>query len=392
MLNQIEAIINSLAVNISIIFSAILLMYFTIIRRIITHAPIKLKHFNNMKMTRRTRINAGIIFAFTCYFISNNGIQIDAIQKVDTRYLFIYFVMYYASTMSGLICGSLFMVIKSLMILTHGYPIISVPFIHNFVFTSLTMLIAYLCTRNKRHTWRNHLVFLASLFIIRAILLTLYIPYVELDGWSPNLLSYTLMTSGCFLLVNHLIARTTQLINDVITYKVYSQIDPLTHLFNRSALAEHFNEMMNTSASLAKKQGTSDKLSLCFIDLDSFKEINDTYGHSIGDKILHEFTDLMRTHFDTNYQYRYGGDEFVLIFFSEAEQVAQQTKKFILLIQQHTFLSEIAPMRLSISIGIAEGSLGSDETNLQELLSDADSALYVAKLNGKNQQAIYQKK
>ena len=389
---RIETIINSITVNISIIFSSILIMYFSILKRIVQHAPINLKEFNKMSMSKKSRIYSGIIFAFACYFLSINGIPIDEWQKVDTRYILIYFVMYYASSISGFICGSVYMAIKSVIILLHGHPILSVPFLNNIILTSCTIIIAYFCTRNKKKTFRNNTLFLIILFIVRAVLIYTYIPFIDEQEYSPNLIAYYLITAGLFIIVHALIKSTTLLINSVITYKLSSQIDNLTLLFNRSALIEHFDTLINRNSGQASENMSI--LTTCILDLDDFKEINDTYGHAVGDQILTELTELMREHFDTNYIYRYGGDEFVSLFVGnqyQAHTTIDKLQHFIKLVEQHIFLKKTKPLKLSISIGINQVPL-LPPLSLQELLEQADKALYLAKGNGRNQLRVYQKK
>ncbi|MGX7030545.1 GGDEF domain-containing protein [Vagococcus zengguangii] len=391
-MDRIESIISSITVNISIIFSSILIMYFNILKRIVNHQPIDLKHFNKMQMTRSTRISSGFIFGISCYLLSINGIQIDAWQKVDTRYLLIYFVMYYASTLSGFVCGLAFMTIKSAVILLHGYPVMSVEFLNNLILTSCTLVIAYICTRNKTMTWRNNLIFLIILFIVRAILIYMYIPFIDNQSWSPNLISYYLITGGLFIIIYTLIKSTIRLINSIITYKLSSQIDNLTSLFNRSALVEHFDAL--TTRYSYSKEKTTDTLTICILDLDEFKEINDSHGHAIGDQLLAEFTDLMRNYFDTNYLYRFGGDEFVLMFVNgrlETNEVVQHVQKFVENVEQYLFLEKIKPLKLSISVGLVQEPI-TEEINLQTLLSQSDTALYSAKGNGRNQLVIYEEK
>ncbi|MGX6962812.1 GGDEF domain-containing protein [Vagococcus xieshaowenii] len=385
-MNSIETIISSVSVNISIIFSSILLMYFGILKKIILRPPVQLKQFNEMKMSRSTRIHSGIIFAIACYLLSINGIQIDQWQTVDTRYLLIYFVMYYASTLSGMVCGLLFMAIKSVVILLYGFPILSVEFLNNLFLTGATLIIAYFCTRNKSKTWLNNSIFLIILFIVRAVLIYNYIPYIDNQEWSPNLLAYYLITTGLFVIVFTLIKSSTQLINSIITYKLSAQIDSLTYLFNRSALLEHFDTILRRY--LPNDKQPPYVISLGLIDLDIFKEINDEHGHAIGDQILAEFSNEMKEHFVTNFLYRFGGDEFVMMFIEDPSTVNSHVTQFITHVQAHIFLEKVKPMKLSISVGLTHAVLNED-LDLQSLLSQADDALYEAKDNGKNQLVTY---
>ncbi|MEF1340182.1 GGDEF domain-containing protein, partial [Vibrio rotiferianus] len=131
-------------------------------------------------------------------------------------------------------------------------------------------------------------------------------------------------------------------------------------------------------------------VSLVYIDLDDFKAINDTYGHSAGDAILKEFAIRVKGHTrNTDIFSRFGGEEFILLipntFLATANKKAQ---KILQSISMEPFVIDGKVINVTSSIGVAEGNFN-DNFNLDALISNADKALYSAKMNGKNRVEVY---
>ncbi len=143
--------------------------------------------------------------------------------------------------------------------------------------------------------------------------------------------------------------------------------DPLTGLFNRRAM----RDMFRREISLARRHKS--KLSLAYLDVDNFKQINDEYGHVKGDEVLSDLAHLMLENVrETDIPCRYGGDEFCLILPEcDAESAARSCEKIAQL------FNERFP-RFGLSIGIAETGPNKflDE---HELIENADLQMYEAK-------------
>jgi diguanylate cyclase (GGDEF)-like protein len=154
--------------------------------------------------------------------------------------------------------------------------------------------------------------------------------------------------------------------------------DYLTGLPNRHVLRERIHHAIFT----AQKNHTLS--AICFVDLDGFKQINDTFGHHIGDLLLVEVVKRLKRYLnDSDDMLRLGGDEFLIIF-NRIDDIEALKKK----LQQ--ILDDIASnmriegydIKISLSIGI---SLAPDEgTSVKELMEKADDAMYQAKKRGKN--------
>jgi len=156
-----------------------------------------------------------------------------------------------------------------------------------------------------------------------------------------------------------------------------SRTDSLTGLLNKRALLDRLEYEVERS-----KRYNSD-LALIICDLDHFKEINDTYGHSAGDKVLQIFADILLSSVrKPDIVGRFGGDEFMLIFpqtpAKGAHGFAERLRRNI---EEMSFADEL-PFRLTISIGIAGYEGPADD--FQSLMKRADTALYASKRSGRN--------
>jgi diguanylate cyclase (GGDEF)-like protein len=157
-----------------------------------------------------------------------------------------------------------------------------------------------------------------------------------------------------------------------------SKTDSLTGAFNRGGIEEAI------SIGLKEWRHQQKPLSLILIDIDHFKHINDTYGHTTGDLVLTELSQLIKQHVRNNDLFaRWGGEEFVLFCRNaDAAQTGQVAEKIRTLIEQHSFPHNI---KVTASMGIA--TLQTNEA-LEQLFNRADEALYEAKNGGRNQLKI----
>lgn len=156
--------------------------------------------------------------------------------------------------------------------------------------------------------------------------------------------------------------------------------DELTGLFNRRGY-EFF-----------LKNVDMEKATLMIIDLDKFKDINDTYGHDIGDKAIKKAAELLRCSFRSqDYVCRLGGDEFAVIMVRTDASMKELITRKISLINETLGKPDSADgiPSLSCSVGVAFGRPG---LNVKELFKRADTALYNAKENGRNGVAFYNKR
>ncbi|WP_444677484.1 GGDEF domain-containing protein [Halomonas sp. E19] len=161
--------------------------------------------------------------------------------------------------------------------------------------------------------------------------------------------------------------------------------DPLTGLFNRGALEVHLTKIQ---AWQRETQGQAEAgavpCSLLMFDLDNFKLINDTHGHSVGDTVLCRFAEVLigqtRKHDCTA---RYGGEEFVVLLVgSGTARAVEVAERIRVAVENHAFYSRDS-QRIPVTSSIGVTRLCEDEPP-QEALKRADEALYRAKHAGRN--------
>ncbi len=163
------------------------------------------------------------------------------------------------------------------------------------------------------------------------------------------------------------------------TLKALSQTDGLTGLYNRTHLAEY------GPRSIASHRRTGTPLALLMLDIDHFKDYNDTYGHLAGDQCLKAVAKILKekSSRSTDFAYRYGGEEFLVLLGNTDTQGAVCVAEKI----QQDLKAAALPHRGSkwqqvcLSIGIR---VSQDGESLEQLLADADAALYKSKNKGRN--------
>jgi diguanylate cyclase (GGDEF)-like protein/PAS domain S-box-containing protein len=160
--------------------------------------------------------------------------------------------------------------------------------------------------------------------------------------------------------------------------------DELTGLANR----REFQQLVEVALSTAKTE--NQQHSLCYLDLDRFKIVNDTCGHAAGDELLRQVTALMRSQVrSTDVLARLGGDEFGLLLKKcpgpQAMAIANTLRQVI---QEFRFDWKGQTFTIGVSIGVV--TIGANTSNLMAALNAADAACYSAKNTGRNRVCYYQ--
>jgi two-component system cell cycle response regulator len=159
-----------------------------------------------------------------------------------------------------------------------------------------------------------------------------------------------------------------------------AQTDPLTTVLNRRALAERLHLEMG------RVRRYESMVSVLLIDVDHFKQVNDTYGHLAGDDVLHELARLLEQVVRAvDIVARYGGEEFVIVLpETGTEGAAAFAERLRELIESHPFaVGSGQALHLTGSIGVATYPKH-DIVTVEDLLAKADQALYRAKAEGRN--------
>jgi len=165
----------------------------------------------------------------------------------------------------------------------------------------------------------------------------------------------------------------------------YASHDSLTGLINR----REFEERLSSAVASVRREDVA-AYALLYMDLDQFKVVNDTLGHSAGDLLLRQMSDLLQSRIrGTDVLARLGGDEFAVLLcdcsMTEAIQIADSLREAI---ADFRFNWRDGAMRVGVSIGIVP--IESDSEHVGAIMSAADVACYVAKDLGRNRIHVYQ--
>ena len=185
------------------------------------------------------------------------------------------------------------------------------------------------------------------------------IKYDQLPNWRETLEAEQLLSrrsQGLFVVVLGLMFITTLLLNK------QAHTDSLTKLRNRRSLQRKYRRKVKHWYTVVS------------LDINHFKQINDTYGHEVGDLVLQQYSNLISTNWQ-GYSYRVGGDEFVLIGEingSDLDTIVEKLSEFL-------FVSETHNLYLSITISVGVSTNRKRDDRLSEILSKTDSAMYQSK-------------
>lgn len=166
-----------------------------------------------------------------------------------------------------------------------------------------------------------------------------------------------------------------------------SKLDSLTKLYNR----RYFDDMVRHEWNRAQR--TEECMTCILLDIDHFKNYNDHYGHQAGDKCIKDISDLLRDSFRRagDIVARYGGEEFIIIMSNTSEEEAKVALiKFQLALNKLNIPHDASTTdnSVTISAGLVSMTPANDET-VESFINNADSALYKAKENGRNQFVVH---
>lgn len=161
-----------------------------------------------------------------------------------------------------------------------------------------------------------------------------------------------------------------------------AQYDPLTKLLNRSSFVSILKNIMS------KAQLSNTKAAVLFVDLDKFKQVNDTYGHDVGDELLKQVANILRSSVrQGDHVGRLGGDEFLIAISDiKSTKVAEVVAEKIVKALNSPFMIMSKEINISGSVGI--GIYPDDGVKPEELIKIADASMYTVKQSGKNNYSV----
>lgn len=166
--------------------------------------------------------------------------------------------------------------------------------------------------------------------------------------------------------------------------RIEAQTDSLTGLYNRRYFHRRANELLHK----AKAQDVA--MAVLAIDLDDFKQVNDAYGHQVGDKVLVELAKLLRESCRSHdVVARFGGEEFVMLLYrtslESAEAIAETLRRQVRTLAFDNIVNE--DLLVTVSVGVTAVDL--NISSIELALHDADTALYQAKGSGRDRVCVY---
>ncbi len=171
-------------------------------------------------------------------------------------------------------------------------------------------------------------------------------------------------------------------VSDREKFQWLANTDALTGCLNRRALLDKLEE------ELERARRYSHQLTILMIDLDRFKDINDTHGHLIGDSVLKQLGDMLKAEArSVDAVARYGGEEFVLVLpDTDMEGGTAFAERLRLKVEKHDFREEEheSPLFITVSVGVSAFDGGDGPDSAESLIEAADGALYRAKNEGRN--------
>ena len=204
-----------------------------------------------------------------------------------------------------------------------------------------------------------------------------YQKIAERDVSYLKILYFYTSTVSLFLSVYFIYIVATELERKL---EFFANYDPLTKALNRASLRDLFFQIRDKKA--------YQPLSLIIFDLDHFKQINDTFGHNVGDKVLKEVARIVRKNLrNTDIFARWGGEEFIILLpntdLKGAKSVAEKLRRSI----EKLYIPELKGRKITASFGVTQ--VYNDEL-LAEAIHRADTALYKAKNEGRNQVKVFE--
>ncbi|MCA0988734.1 diguanylate cyclase [Guptibacillus algicola] len=308
---------------------------------------------------------AGLAGSLLMFF----GIEIGTSTIIDMRHVPFLLVTLYG----GFLPGAVALIVIQLVRFAIGVSISS--------FASLVLLITLFIGYLLFRRWQVGTMLKVFLMLIYSnitftVVITLMLDIesfykINLLFWITSLASgmMAIYTSEYLRRINHLFKQ----------YQLSSTIDPLTGLNN----VRSFDEAMNIA--IRESNIKRKPLSLLIIDIDYFKQVNDTYGHTAGDAVLQQFgTALRKSVGPEDIVSRNGGEEFTILLKNTSHDEALTTAEYVRsFIEEQLFkASHMETLHITASLGVAtypETVFSSDE-----LYSKADQALYTAKRKGRN--------
>ncbi|OOM77635.1 diguanylate cyclase [Clostridium sp. BL-8] len=329
-------------------------------------------------MPLKSKVLWGLYNGILGIILMINSVPTTSETFIDFRYVPILFSALYSGFLSSIVSSILIGIFRFLILGISNTSVIG-------LIMALLIGIGFGFISLLKLSRRNQYVYCMLFFIVLSVASAFVVPVPQ----NPAVFFQTMILyySG-YLIVSYLSIKYADYILEII--KIYQRLkneatkDYLTGLNN----VRQFDNSFNSISQMAIRK--EEELSMLLIDIDFFKKINDTYGHNAGDTILKSLTPIfINTCRTYDVISRIGGEEFSIILLdcseSKAVKIAERLRKNVE--NNDFYISDNESIKITISIGIS--SYPKLTSQIDNLLENADIALYQAKNNGRNKVVVF---
>lgn len=249
-----------------------------------------------------------------------------------------------------------------------NYMVVSGGSLGDFIiWMPIITLFFFLTLGTKRGLYFSIVIFLTT-FVMGIMYLN------SLSSESIDSLGQYYFANLVYIIVLYYAQHVFKTYADLEMFRKYAYYDSLTRIANRLRIDEWLEDKLKL---LADKQ---EGFSVIFFDIDHFKEVNDNFGHKIGDEVLVELAELIQRHLANRELFgRWGGEEFIIISNSQGEDTVKLAEHLRKVVANHSFKGA---GNLTASFGVTDSKAGD---SIDSLLNRADRGLYQCKKSGRNQ-------
>lgn len=327
---------------------------------------IESKNITNIKEKIIKGILGGILGVFLMLF----GINVTSNFSLDLRYLAIIYVLNYFGSLAA--CISSFIIISSIIVL-NGISFVSV--LNMFGVVILTVFGVSMIKNKKKRKDNLFILNIQGLFIMTVIFKAVEANFNSNLIISQYCIVIILIGTLTYGLMEYLVSSN----NALHALKEEASRDYLTGLFN----VRTFNKMYAKLLHQYKEKNCN--ISFIMIDIDFFKQVNDTYGHNAGDEVLIQVSEILRQYSEEKIIIsRMGGEEFSIILLDCDKEMCFSFAESIRIKVENTKFALPSGETLKITISLGISSYPEDVKSLNHLITRADVALYKAKNRGRN--------
>ncbi|MCT1902149.1 GGDEF domain-containing protein [Oceanobacillus sojae] len=340
----------------------------------VVYTPLRSKLKINTLSYWQQGVIDGIVSGLSSVLLIVFSIKVAENAWIDLRFIPIMLLVLFAGLFPAVI-ASIVVIIGRIII--SGMTSLSVTTILLMILLIIGFQLIHKLYQPDKATYSKALMMiLFSNFVFFGMMMYYFTDYLQLLRFMPVYCIVSIIGGLIAVVFSKYLDRTAMLLSK---YEEEASKDFLTGLQNMRSFEATWHKFINKSVTENKK------LTLLTMDIDYFKQINDTYGHPAGNQILTEFSDILLKNIRSlDIAFRNGGDEFSIILPDcSLENALEAAKRIQKEVEAHTFqISEEQSICVTVSIGAA--TYPDTCTNQHQIIQTADKALYKAKQSGKN--------